>query len=241
MFGLMKKAGIRLYVDQPLGVGQSVPLTRDRAHYLFGAMRQGVGSVVALFDGRDGEYLAHVEEAGKRGGALVCLERTKPLHPARRHHRHRRRGRDDRLATGAGGLGMKTRPVIRLHLFPVAKTGHVVIVRRGAAKRFRPIPLRRDTTRARFPNGGSHVAAGDEGDIPGGRETPPAPAFAGRRQRMSMWRVADGADRIESAMPPPATRFRLPDNGRGVSGPDRSGMAMPQLPHPGSDNGGVVR
>jgi 16S rRNA (uracil1498-N3)-methyltransferase len=31
-----------------------------------------------LFNGRDGEWLAEVTEAGKRKGALVCLEETRP-------------------------------------------------------------------------------------------------------------------------------------------------------------------
>ena len=79
MVGLMEKAIVRLYVDQPLGAGQSVPLTRDQAHYLFGVMRQAAGAAVALFNGRDGEYLAHVQEAGKRGGVLVCATQTRPL------------------------------------------------------------------------------------------------------------------------------------------------------------------
>lgn len=82
MVGLMEKAKIRLYVDQPLGAGQSVPLTRDQAHYLFGVMRQAVGGLVALFNGRDGEYLARITEAGKRGGMLACEAQAKPLqHP----------------------------------------------------------------------------------------------------------------------------------------------------------------
>ncbi|NOD89186.1 MULTISPECIES: 16S rRNA (uracil(1498)-N(3))-methyltransferase [unclassified Ruegeria] len=72
-------AKIRLYVEQPLGQGQSVPLTRDQAHYLFGVMRLSVGGFVALFNSRDGEWLAKVTEAGKRGGVLTCLEQTKPL------------------------------------------------------------------------------------------------------------------------------------------------------------------
>ncbi|NOD92646.1 16S rRNA (uracil(1498)-N(3))-methyltransferase [Ruegeria sp. HKCCD4884] len=72
-------AKIRLYVEQPLGQGQSVPLTRDQAHYLFGVMRLSVGGFVALFNSRDGEWLANVTEAGKRGGVLTCLEQTKPL------------------------------------------------------------------------------------------------------------------------------------------------------------------
>ncbi len=72
-------AKIRLYVDHPLGAGQSVPLTREQAHYLFGVMRLAVGGQVALFNGRDGEWLAQVAESGKRGGVLSCLEQTRPL------------------------------------------------------------------------------------------------------------------------------------------------------------------
>ncbi len=70
---------IRLYVDHPLGQGQSVPLDRDQAHYLFGVMRQQLGAQIALFNGRDGEWRAEVVEAGKRGGTLECREHTKPL------------------------------------------------------------------------------------------------------------------------------------------------------------------
>ncbi len=72
-------AKIRLYVDHPLGDGQSVPLTREQAHYLFGVMRLGVGGNVALFNGQDGEWLSEVVQAGKRGGELTCIEQTRPL------------------------------------------------------------------------------------------------------------------------------------------------------------------
>lgn len=72
-------AKIRLYVEHPLSEGQSVPLTRDQAHYLFGVMRLSVGDSVLLFDGKAGEFRAEVAEAGKRGGVLVCAEQTRPL------------------------------------------------------------------------------------------------------------------------------------------------------------------
>lgn len=72
-------AKIRLYVEHPLAPGQPVPVSRDQAHYLFGVMRLDAGASVALFNGRDGEWLAHVTEAGKRGGTLVCQAQTKPL------------------------------------------------------------------------------------------------------------------------------------------------------------------
>ncbi|MDV4144996.1 16S rRNA (uracil(1498)-N(3))-methyltransferase [Shimia sp. FJ5] len=75
----MKQAKVRLYVEHPLGEGQTVPLDRDQAHYLFGVMRMAVGDPVLLFNGRDGEWRAEVAEAGKRGGVLTCAAQTKPL------------------------------------------------------------------------------------------------------------------------------------------------------------------
>lgn len=70
---------VRLYVDHPLGEGQSVPLNRDQANYLFAVMRLPKGTVLSLINGRDGEWDAEVVEANKRAGILVCLSQTKPL------------------------------------------------------------------------------------------------------------------------------------------------------------------
>ena len=71
-------AKIRLYVDADLRAGGDVMLGRDQAHYLFGVMRQSLGSHVLVFNGRDGEWLAEVTEARKRAGGLVCREQTRP-------------------------------------------------------------------------------------------------------------------------------------------------------------------
>lgn len=73
----MARAKIRLCVDHPLGAGQSVPLGETQAHYLFGVMRETAGASVLLFNGQDGEWLAVVEAAGKRGGVLRCAEQTR--------------------------------------------------------------------------------------------------------------------------------------------------------------------
>ncbi len=70
---------VRLFVDHPLGAGQTVPLDRDQAHYLFGVMRLGPGAVLSLFNGQDGEWDAEVTEAAKRRGTLTCLAQTRPL------------------------------------------------------------------------------------------------------------------------------------------------------------------
>ncbi len=68
---MKKAAGIRLYVDEGLGVGQGVALSREQSHYLFGVMRRSVGDSVLVFNGRDGEWQASVDKAGKQG-VLVC-------------------------------------------------------------------------------------------------------------------------------------------------------------------------
>lgn len=72
------KAKIRLFVDEPLGEGQSLSLSKDKAHYLTGVMRQKTGAFVAVFNGKDGEWQAKLVEAGKRKAVLVCTEQSKP-------------------------------------------------------------------------------------------------------------------------------------------------------------------
>lgn len=51
-------------------------MSRAQAHYLFVQMRLGVGDVVMLFNGRNGEWRCIVVEAGKRDGLLRVDERT---------------------------------------------------------------------------------------------------------------------------------------------------------------------
>ncbi len=70
---------VRLFVDHPLGEGQSVPLTREQANYLFAVMRLPVGAVLSLINSRDGEWDARVEQGNKRGGILLCQAQTKPM------------------------------------------------------------------------------------------------------------------------------------------------------------------
>lgn len=75
----MNDAKIRLYVEHPLGQGQSVVLSREQAHYLFGVMRLSVGAAVLLFNGTDGEWRAEVAQASKRGGVLDCVAKTRDV------------------------------------------------------------------------------------------------------------------------------------------------------------------
>ncbi len=75
----MTDAKIRLFVDQPLALGQAVAVSADQANYLFNVMRLAKGAHVLLFNGRDGEWRAEVAETGKRGGILLSQAQTAPL------------------------------------------------------------------------------------------------------------------------------------------------------------------
>lgn len=70
---------IRLYVDADLAPGQPVALSREQAHYLGAVMRQNRGATVYLFNGRDGEWAATLDELGKRAAVAVCVALTQPL------------------------------------------------------------------------------------------------------------------------------------------------------------------
>ena len=50
-----------------------------QAHYLFAVMRLEPGAGLYLFNGRDGEWRARVDRAGRRGAVLVCTDQTAPL------------------------------------------------------------------------------------------------------------------------------------------------------------------
>jgi 16S rRNA (uracil1498-N3)-methyltransferase len=74
----MDDTGVRVYLDQPLAPGQPLDLGEGAANYLFSVMRLGVGAGLRVFNGRDGEWLARVEVAGRRAGRLVAEVQTAP-------------------------------------------------------------------------------------------------------------------------------------------------------------------
>jgi 16S rRNA (uracil1498-N3)-methyltransferase len=67
----------RLFIDQPLSPGGVVALDGDRAHYLRAVLRQGPGDGVLAFNGRDGEFLAHIETLTKSAGTLRLDRQTR--------------------------------------------------------------------------------------------------------------------------------------------------------------------
>ncbi|MDH5555954.1 MAG: 16S rRNA (uracil(1498)-N(3))-methyltransferase [Alphaproteobacteria bacterium] len=71
----------RLFIESDLASGMAVECSRDQAHYLGNVLRLGPGDPVALFNGRDGEWLAHIRETGKKSATLTvdsCLRDQAP-------------------------------------------------------------------------------------------------------------------------------------------------------------------
>jgi 16S rRNA (uracil1498-N3)-methyltransferase len=68
----------RLYFTADLGAGVAVALDEGQAHYLLHVLRAKSGNLVSLFNGRDGEWLAEISQAGKRGVTASCRKQTQP-------------------------------------------------------------------------------------------------------------------------------------------------------------------
>ncbi len=73
------RAKIRLFVEAPLGAAQGIVLNKEQSNYLFAVMRLKTGAHISVFNGVDGEWLAEVTSANKRGGNLACIKQTAPL------------------------------------------------------------------------------------------------------------------------------------------------------------------
>jgi 16S rRNA (uracil1498-N3)-methyltransferase len=63
---------LRLHVEAPLGAGLRVTLDEGQSHYLLHVMRAKNGDRVSLFNGRDGEWSAHIAGVSKRSCVLNC-------------------------------------------------------------------------------------------------------------------------------------------------------------------------
>jgi 16S rRNA (uracil1498-N3)-methyltransferase len=68
----------RLYVAGDLSADVAVTLDEGQSHYLLHVLRAQAGNRVLLFNGRDGEWLAEITAAGKRGVTAICLKQTEP-------------------------------------------------------------------------------------------------------------------------------------------------------------------
>lgn len=71
------KIATRLFVEEDLSEGRALGLDHARAHFLRSVLRLQPGAFVALFNGRDGEWLAELEGLGKGWASLELRERLR--------------------------------------------------------------------------------------------------------------------------------------------------------------------
>jgi len=67
----------RVHVETPLAAGENVAFDREQANYLLNVLRLKGGDPVLLFNGRDGEWRAHLTLAGKRSLTATPEERLR--------------------------------------------------------------------------------------------------------------------------------------------------------------------
>lgn len=67
-----RRPKVRLCVDDRLSTGAAIPIAPKQSHYLLHVMRLGVGDMLRLFNGRDGDWLARVASASRDACTVQC-------------------------------------------------------------------------------------------------------------------------------------------------------------------------
>ena len=68
----------RLFVEAPLGEGASVACPPEQVNYLINVLRMKAGDALLVFNGRDGEWRARIDQVSKRAVVLVAEAQTRP-------------------------------------------------------------------------------------------------------------------------------------------------------------------
>ena len=71
----------RIYIPDDVKVGADIPLSSDLAHYLLTVMRKGMGDMVRVFNGRDGEYAAALDPQSKKSAHVSIVEQMREQPP----------------------------------------------------------------------------------------------------------------------------------------------------------------
>lgn len=76
----------RLFVSEALSEGTEITLQAEQAHYVANVIRLGLGDSLLLFNGRQGEWLAHRSEGHKREVRVTCERLTRSQPPSGHLH-----------------------------------------------------------------------------------------------------------------------------------------------------------
>lgn len=71
----------RLHLEAELAEQRDIALAREQAHYLTGVLRLGPGDPVAVFNARDGEWLAYLTDVTKKDARIRCERQVSAVTP----------------------------------------------------------------------------------------------------------------------------------------------------------------
>lgn len=74
----IESAHPRLFVDAPLRAGLVVGLTREQSNYLLNVLRLGEGAALLVFNGREGEWRAHIAGSSRKSASLIIEDQSRP-------------------------------------------------------------------------------------------------------------------------------------------------------------------
>ena len=72
----------RLFLRAGLQSGTRIEADRAQANYLLNVLRLGASDSILVFNGRDGEWRARIEPAGRKACVLAVAEQVRPPSPA---------------------------------------------------------------------------------------------------------------------------------------------------------------
>ncbi|HWD12760.1 MAG TPA: 16S rRNA (uracil(1498)-N(3))-methyltransferase [Pseudochrobactrum sp.] len=109
----------RLLIDLPLQPAQPVEALAETAHYLLNVLRMRDGDQILLFNGQDGEWLASLQQTGKKRASLHPVEQVRQQPAAPDFHycfAPLKTGRMDYMIQKAVEMGASVlQPVITQH------------------------------------------------------------------------------------------------------------------------------
>jgi RsmE family RNA methyltransferase len=138
----------RLYRPDALAGGGSLRLGREQSHYLAHVLRLSAGARLLVFNGRDGEWLASIASADKKGVELRLIEQTR-AQPARAVDLHScfaplKHARLDYMVQKAVEMGVSMlRPVM---------TRHTQVARVNRESVCKPMPWKQPSNAACWPS-----------------------------------------------------------------------------------------
>jgi 16S rRNA (uracil1498-N3)-methyltransferase len=168
----------RLYVDRIPAEGATLVLDGPPAHYLANVLRLAAGAKVKLFDDSTGEWLAGIEEAGRKRVTLTvgeCLREREAVPDLWLIFAPIKRGRIDWIAEKATELGIaRLQPVttdrtivgrvngerLRAHMIEAAEQCERTALPELAE------PVRLADLLARWPAGRALLFADEQGGVP---------------------------------------------------------------------------